>query len=407
MTPKHILTDSRGAALVAVLLLMGTLVALLSTAMGFSNVDMQVTGSFERGTVAFYTAKAGIAHAQSVMGDGSAFDTFLVGADGMANTADDGVLSFGQSVPFGSGAYQVLVTDNDDGDGNLLVDADQRVLVTSTGRMIDAKREVRTVVAHQSAFRFCVFGDDDVDLRGGTRLDSYNSDDGPYPNGPGDEGHVGSNEEIGLDGGVTMVNGDAIAGGLISDPHHNITGDIKTGAAHNSLRPVPVCGPPYSDGTGITGGEYDLLTGVLETGAPPSNITLNAGTYCFSSINLSANRQLSPNGQVLIFLTDQTDLRGGSVTNPAGNPGDLRILSSYANPNTGIWGVEINGNAQARFLLYAPQSNILVSGNSTVYGAVIGHEVRIPGGASIHCDQALGDIAGFDSTQRVASQEIF
>ena len=197
MAVTQLLTNSRGIALITTLLIMSALTTLIAAGAVTSGIALQVTGSLKRGNQAFYAAEAGLAHALSVLETPLSLDAVLVGTDATANTSDDGILSFGTSVDFNAGAYiatyEVKVTDNDDGDSNLFADTDDQVIITSTGLQGDAERQVEAVVARFAPFSFSLFGDDWLHLQGGVSVDGYNSDDGPYPNGPGDTADVGSN----------------------------------------------------------------------------------------------------------------------------------------------------------------------------------------------------------------------
>ncbi|MCZ6676885.1 MAG: hypothetical protein O7E52_06510 [Candidatus Poribacteria bacterium] len=97
---------------------------------------------------ALYLAEAGIMRTWKEFQDGATdLTALLVGADGIPDTADDGILSFGTNVSLGDGNYSVVLADNDDGDGNSYVDADDIVLVTSTGS-IPAQGVTKTLQAY-------------------------------------------------------------------------------------------------------------------------------------------------------------------------------------------------------------------------------------------------------------------
>ncbi len=104
-------------------------------------------------TQAFYVAEAGIARAWQEFNNGATdLGSLLKGADGVANTADDGLLSFGPSVHLGNGTYNVVVADNDDGDGNVYQDTDSVIQVASTGKIPTAPSIAKTVRVYLKVF---------------------------------------------------------------------------------------------------------------------------------------------------------------------------------------------------------------------------------------------------------------
>ncbi len=68
----------------------------------------------------------------------------------------------------------------------------------------------------------------------------------------------------------------------------------------------------------------------------------------------------------------------------------MSIYSSYDSTIHDKPGIKIEGNFESYVQIYAPLSDVNISGNGTLYGAVRGKTVSISGGASIHYDAALG-----------------
>ena len=225
----------------------------------------------------------------------------------------------------------------------------------------------------------------DISLTGGATVDSYDSSKGAY-NAPlagggfnkGSNGNVVSNGNISLAGAGTTIYGDATAHGTVSG---NVTGTTTNGAASTTYPPVSACGPPYSSGTGITGGSYNSGTGALSTGSHGA-VTLAPGTYCFSSISLGSHSTMTVSGATTINLTGDTDLSGGDVVNP-GNPANLTINSSSTA------GLKVNGGSGASMTLNCPTCSVTVTGGGTFYGAIIAGSVTAHGGAQFHYDKNL------------------
>lgn len=109
-----------------VLLSMVMLTAL--SAIGLSGVmsastNVDISKNERMGVQGFYMAEAGIERAKAQLATGS-FDTVL-----STNSGD----LFNGPISLAGGSYQVVVTDNDDGDGNTADDSDNKVIVQSTG----------------------------------------------------------------------------------------------------------------------------------------------------------------------------------------------------------------------------------------------------------------------------------
>src|SRR5207237_4753744 len=108
---------------------------------------------------ALQLAENGLAHAVTVVRDslkGQPFTRLLRGSDNTASTADDGrVTGYGMSsaitIPvagrtFGDGSYTAVMTDDNDGDGNLLADANYKVKLRCDAATTDGGRASLEVV---------------------------------------------------------------------------------------------------------------------------------------------------------------------------------------------------------------------------------------------------------------------
>lgn len=144
---KRTLKDSQGMALVLVVFMVTIFLTLTGASLLFSQLDLKITSNYKTGTSAFHVADAGIESAKAEVSSKS-FDSVLAGADGnKSSTSDNGILSFGTSVSFNGGTYEVRVADNDDGDGDDWHDTDGKVYVTSTGKFAGSTRVVRVLVS--------------------------------------------------------------------------------------------------------------------------------------------------------------------------------------------------------------------------------------------------------------------
>ena len=257
-------------------------------------------------------------------------------------------------------------------------------------------------------FDFAAFGKDGVKLGGGATTDSFNSDNGAYgaPNAFSTGGNLGTN---GTASGSVVLNGSGTAvggsisygssgtGSTVSTGGATVTGTITPQSTNTSLpsvlipSPLPNGGLPGTDQSStvvLTPGTYRDVKGTAG-GA----IHLTAGTYVMHSLTLAGNSFLIPDTvPVLIYIDGgQLDLAGGATVNPLQVAQDLVFM--VACPTSGACPVvKVTGGTTAAYAVYAPDSDIAISGGSDIYGAVIGKTVTNTGGTKIHYDTSLGDI---------------
>ena len=252
-----------------------------------------------------------------------------------------------------------------------------------------------------------VIGLDSLSFSGkGTIVDSYDSSAGPYgPANSGSAAEVFSNGLAALGGSSTYGNVRSALGAAKLDKGGLVTGDVTAGTTITNLGtiggtatpnsptpaiaapPVAACSP-YSSATGISGKfSYSPVSGDL-TVSGGKTATLADGTYCFHSVTLSGGSTLSVGGPVVVVVNGVLNASGGALVNATHIPANLQISSSYAGAN----GVELSGGSGAYMSVYAPQTGVVFSGKSPLYGAVLGKTLAASGGASIHYDTQLATV---------------
>src|SRR5690606_21780731 len=82
------------------------------------------------------------------------------------------------------------------------------------------------------------------------------------------------------------------------------------------------------------------------------------------------------------------DLSGNGVTNSSLISTDLVFMVGPGCPQ-----VKLTGGTDASFAIYAPNSDVTITGGSDIYGAVVGKTVDASGGADIHYDRALANLS--------------
>jgi uncharacterized repeat protein (TIGR01451 family) len=310
--------------------------------------------------------------------------TAPVGSDNCpgAMTAQTGGLASGSTFPLGTTTNTFTVTD-------------------AVGNSASCSFKVTVAVTS-------IIGLDSVSISGASFVDSYASNLG-YPASKSSLANILSNGTITLAGsakvwgnvrstrvgvamsGASQVTGNATAGTTVSLSGSASVGGTKT---NNALAPVmtlpavPPCSP-FSSNSGITGTyTYSSSTGDLSLSGV--NIaTLANGNYCFHNVTVSGSSQLKINGLVVIKMTGTLNTSGASsVPNTTSIPSNLRILSSY----TGSNGVNFGASSNVHLVIYAPNTNVSISGATPLFGTVAGKTLTISGSGAIHYDTQLKTI---------------
>jgi hypothetical protein len=230
---------------------------------------------------------------------------------------------------------------------------------------------------------------EEVSLSGGAITDSFDSRIAPYnPAAAGSYGDLRSNDRITLSGSTTAIKGSAIASAAVTlIEGAKITGETARSAPPYRFPKLKPCGPPYSNGTGISGGSYSAATGRLE-GQPGESIALADGAYCFSSINLAEGSSITVSGPVVVQLDAPSRFGRGGLDNTTGRAENFRIFSSLSHPTDGI---ALSGGPRAYATVYSPWSRIEFLGGDDFFGAVVGKMVVSAGGMRFHYDRKLND----------------
>jgi uncharacterized repeat protein (TIGR01451 family) len=280
---------------------------------------------------------------------------------------------------------------------------------TNTFRVTDAAGNTAQCSFKVTVALTSIVGVDTVSITGNALVDSYDSTIG-YPASKGSLANVLSNGLITISGsskvfgnvrstraGVTLtgtgqINGNATAGTTVSKAASAvITGTITNNALAPvmALPAVPACGPPYSSASGISGTyTYNASTGDL-TLSGINIATLANGNYCFHNVSLSNSGQLKVNGPVVIKITGTLSTSGAtSLPNTTLIPSNLQILSSYSGGN----GVNLGNSSSLQLVIYAPNTNVSITGSAPLFGTVDGKTITLSNSGMIHYDTRLKTI---------------
>jgi len=268
-----------------------------------------------------------------------------------------------------------------------------------------------TIEAIQGAlFSFAAFGQRDLELRGNSWADSYDSTIGRYDSVTNKEknGDIGTNG-TGI-GAITLFGNATIEGDVSTGSGGTIeksgTVTITGWETHDNdieLPPVTVSG----DLTGLRSGGRLTVRG-------NQRLVLNPGDYKFSSISITDYGRLTITGEARIYLTGSTALTildHASFVTPAsgqltiytdGNTvisGNGIVNQSLIPSNLVVYGTGIRSSRTIQLLdtnfygaIYAPEANILLAGDVRLYGSVLGRSITSFGNTWLHCDEALNSI---------------
>lgn len=136
--------NKKGIALMTVLFLLVALTTLGLIVINTMNTNIKISGNVKNSKKAFFCAEAGIRHAIDVLKD-----VIDDPNDDFDDELKAGVLSFGPSVSFGDGSYNVTVTDNEDDNPNPNDpndDTDRTIFVTSTCTVAGSTKTIRVML---------------------------------------------------------------------------------------------------------------------------------------------------------------------------------------------------------------------------------------------------------------------
>jgi len=162
--------------------------------------------------------------------------------------------------------------------------------------------------------------------------------------------------------------------------------------------------------------DSSATTGTKSVGNNAS-ATLTAGNWKFAAVSLSNNSTLNIDGDVNLYLTGSTSLttnnnviinvsagssltlytagtvtlgNNSSINNVSKVPSNLQIYSGY----TGANGITLSNNGTIYAAIHAPETDVNISQNMNIYGAVVGETITLDQNVNVHYDQALQSVGG-------------
>jgi hypothetical protein len=265
-----------------------------------------------------------------------------------------------------------------------------------------------------SQFNVAIAANGLVRLSGSAVVDGYNSALGTYSptNNRNADGGVATNSKQtpAIDVGSGHIYGYAVTGpggtvavngGSVGDLTQ--TSGIQTGWVNNNMNVQFQPNSPPSgtffqlvQGVGtnvLTTGTYKMDNFSSMDKTRPMIITGDVTLWVTGNINVSGSGyvRIEPNASLNLYVgtTDTTtpsvmSVSGGSLVNATGSPKNFHYYGLPSNTT-------LNYNGQSDFVgtVNAPQAAFTISGNASLYGAVICDSFNSNGGSNVHYDQAL------------------
>lgn len=244
-----------------------------------------------------------------------------------------------------------------------------------------------------------LFAAEQIELRGLSYTDSYDSRQGPYSqSNAGRRGDVGTNAFQA--GTVYLANAD-LRGNIVLGPGatENTTIRVVGNGRYDGLTiadtprdlpPAPV--PP----TGANLGDVDSRTTVLSPGVyrnltirAGANLELLPGAYLFTgNIEMQSRSTLTVTGRTRIHLLGDLSIQANSsIVGSLSAPPRLVLYGGELAQN---WDFQGLSSTQLGLVAYAPHARMQFGGNTDFFGALVADRILSNGGARFHYDVSTG-----------------
>jgi hypothetical protein len=341
-----------------------------------------------------FAADAGIERALYLMNEQLAAGTWVL---------DDIPTFTSQSLTAANADYTVTFT------GNL----SSGYQVTSVGHSNNQTKTVRATIALTSpiAKDFAIFAKDAIDLKNGSIVDGFNSDNPGDTDVPAKIGSLSANNgAINIDNNVT-INGDIY---IVPDGDPDTVIDVHTGAdiigeifllpSYYSLPPVTP--PDYTASQGTIAGK---------------NVTLHSSdSGKYSGINISNDGILSISGNLTLYVTGDITLKNNAEIEVENNStltlyldGDIEGKNSAGFNNKTeipanllIYGtgtdqkIDIKNFGDLYAVIYAPNADMAIHNSVNAYGSFIVNDMELKNSGNIYYDKALKQVSTDDELVR-------
>ncbi|MEO0651369.1 MAG: hypothetical protein AAFZ65_11905 [Planctomycetota bacterium] len=374
------LSDKSGFALISIMVVVA---AVAGVALVVAQLSLSARGE-QRSQVerlqAQYAAEAALA---------ASMVELQSGGDGIA---------FSQQQPLVLGGAEAFVGVNQDQGGNWSLEASGR-----SGRQRFGA-ELVTAQVQQSFWQQGAFGDLRVTFNSNSRIDSYDSSQGPYSasNGKGNDkyhsphGDIASNGDIHLDSNASIW-GDALVGptgSFTTNSNATLNGSWSNNSQSIVLEPVVMPSFPAGGNLHIGSGHHVIPSGDVDF----NNIQLNSNSTMHivgparvtcRSLRADSNVYITIDdsaGPVEIFIERDFALSSNAWIKPVSE--DPAGLSIQVEGSSG-GNITFDSNAYMYGTLYAPNHKINFNSNFELWGALAAKQLHFNSNVEIHYDENL------------------
>ncbi|HUE69741.1 MAG TPA: TadE/TadG family type IV pilus assembly protein [Pirellulaceae bacterium] len=239
-----------------------------------------------------------------------------------------------------------------------------------------------------------------LDAPGTITTDSYDSVEGlydpltAYDNGSicsdgnitiGGDAYIDGNATYGEGDSITVNGGDATVTGYLGErtrPLDYPSVDTSYVSVYNDNDSLPKVWRANDLGLGYhwhaaldNFGNFELRAGEVYT-IPP-------GTYYFNNFTLQGGATLNITGETIIYVTGKIYRGGLALVN--NNTGSAQNLQLYSTGGT----VNVTSDNAFYGVIYAPDSDVTISGSADYFGAVVGRTLKVTGTGQAHYDESL------------------
>lgn len=399
--PVSPLNSERGLILFTALLFALIMSILGAIAYIITSNDSAISVNLDVSRRAFYSAEAGVHFALK------SIETDLKTHAIELPSADEGVLSLM--------AY-VLPSDEEITDIHFeYLPADAPVL-TRTGENLyqftvrgvaarNADAEIRVTLRKETAFKYGVFGNQDVTFPESSNFYGYDSSETPNPTG--DDGnnlcHIGSNSSVHLSGNTQVHGYIGLGRNGTTEGVYQFSGSpapqiVSSGDAVRSFEHI------LSDPLGAINGDYaqqfEASQYINDNGMIPSDTIVETGKtltlkgkpggaiYHFSKIELKKGATLNidtTTGAVRIFLSGELNGKSGTINHTGGDPKNMTIFSNAADP------ISLSTSTPFYGVVYSPDADIEINNHGSIYGAILARSVVMKNAGNFYFDTSLKD----------------
>jgi Flp pilus assembly protein TadG len=220
---------------------------------------------------------------------------------------------------------------------------------------------------------YAIIGLDRVDMWGNATVDSYDSGTGPYvASMRRKRGDVGTNANITMHEEVKVYGDGTYKQNVTLEGNAQFVAPGKARKVRSTFE-FDVAALPS---TYTNMGSFH--------GSGPNSLTLTSGNYYFTELTTTGQFTLNVAGEVNIYVDGNIDIEGLAVVSGS-KPANLRINALKAGE------VKLAGNGALYADVYAPLSDVKVTGNGGFFGRLLGKTVYTAGNGDIHYDESLAN----------------